>query len=105
MQVKQKRISTAITVYHIMTHSQVISLEMDTTLQQQVEAIFQHLGLSPQEAIRLFYEQVLLKQTWPFETPPIPNATTQQALQEAQTRSGLHRVANVDELFKELGIE
>jgi len=88
-----------------MTHTQIISLEIDTTLQQQVEAIFQKLGLSSQEAIRLFYEQVQLKQTWPFETIPLPNATTQQALREAQTRSGLRRVADVDELFKELGIE
>jgi DNA-damage-inducible protein J len=49
--------------------------------------VLHRLGLTPTEAIRLFYQQVTLHRGLPFPVR-IPNATTRKAMEEA--RRGRH---------------
>lgn len=71
-------------------------------LKQQAEAVFDAIGLSMGDAIRLFLQQSVNVGGLPFQ--PIakqPNAETIAALDELESGKG-KRFANVDELFADL---
>jgi DNA-damage-inducible protein J len=72
-------------------------------LRSRAEAILAKLGLSPSDAIRLFYAQVTLRDGLPFEVR-IPNATPRKALRDADAGKNLARYGSVDEMFRDLGV-
>lgn len=61
-----------------MHKSAVVNARVEPHLTNMAENIFHKPGLSPAEAIRLFYVQVCLNKGLPFEIK-IPNKTTQKA--------------------------
>ncbi len=52
----------------------------------------------------MFYKQVTLHRGLPFEAR-IPNATTRQALLDAEAGRNLTRYADADDLFTKLGVK
>ena len=68
-------------------------------IKAQAENILHRLGLSPTEAIRIFYTQITLKQGLPFEVA-IPNATTMKALAESANGINLTSHQSVVKLFE-----
>ena len=81
-----------------MNKSSRVEARMDNDLKQAAEAIFSQLGVSPSEAIRIFYKQVALHQGFPFDIR-IPNAETIAALQELNHPERLIRHDCVDDMF------
>ena len=71
-------------------------------LKQEAEAIFEAIGLSMGDAIRLFLQQSVNIGGLPFQ-PMVkqPNAETLAALDELESGQG-KRFATVDELFADL---
>ena len=71
-------------------------------LKQEAEAIFDAIGLSMGDAIRLFLQQPVSIGGLPFQ-PMVkqPNAETLAALDELESGQG-KRFATVDELFADL---
>ena len=67
-------------------------------IKQRAEAILSQLGLSPTEAIRMFYTQITLRNGLPFEVQ-IPNSVTQSAMEDSRSGHKLLKHASVDELF------
>jgi DNA-damage-inducible protein J len=82
----------------IMNKSSRVEARMDSDLKQAAEAIFSQLGVSPSEAIRIFYQQVCLHQGLPFDVR-IPNAETMAALQEINHPERLIRHDRVEDMF------
>jgi DNA-damage-inducible protein J len=68
-------------------------------IKQRAEDILQRLGLSPTEAIRMFYTQITLRNGLPFEVL-IPNEETVKALEDSRGGRKLERFKSADELFK-----
>jgi DNA-damage-inducible protein J len=66
-----------------MAKSETIRARVEPELKQKAEAVLEKLGLSPTEAITLFYHQVTLHRGLPFPVC-IPNAATRKALREAR---------------------
>lgn len=62
-----------------MAKSETIQVQVESGLRHEAERLFSTLGLSPSEAIALFYAQVTLHQGLPFSMK-IPNAETREAL-------------------------
>ena len=60
-----------------MTRAATVRANVNPDLKHEAEAIFSTLGVSPAEAIRLFYRQVTLHRDLPFEVK-IPNAETRE---------------------------
>lgn len=60
-----------------------INTRIDIGLKKRAVKIFDRLGLSEAEAIRLFYAQVELHQGIPFPVT-VPNATTIAAFEETK---------------------
>ena len=65
---------------------------------EMAEGILRKLGLSPTEAIRLFYTQITLRNGLPFSVS-IPNEETVQALDDSRKKRNLTTHATTDQLF------
>jgi len=84
-----------------MSKTDRIEARIDPTLKQAAEAVFAKLGMSPSDAIRIFYKQVKLHQGLPFEVR-IPNMETIAAMEEVKTHpERLKRYNSVEEMFEE----
>ena len=67
-----------------MSKSAMIRARMEPGLKEDAEQVLAEIGLTPTEAIRLFYRQVSLQGGLPFEVR-VPNATTRAAIVEARS--------------------
>lgn len=50
-----------------------VNFRIDSVTKSEAEAVFSKIGVSPTEAIRMFYKQVVIRQGLPFDavlTPP-----------------------------------
>ena len=68
-------------------------------IKQKAEDILHRLGLSPTEAIRMFYTQITLRNGLPFDVA-IPNEETEKALEDSRAGRNLDRFDTVEELFE-----
>jgi DNA-damage-inducible protein J len=66
----------------------MIRARLEPQLKREAEVVLSEIGLSPAEAIRLFYKQVSLQKGLPFEVR-IPNAATRSAIREVRQRKKL----------------
>ncbi len=81
-----------------MAKTEMIRARVEPGLKHDAEEVFSALGLSPTEAITLFYRQVTLHHGLPFPVR-IPNAATRAAIREAQAGEGLARHDGVADLM------
>ena len=86
-----------------MNKSAAISTRIDPNLKRDAEQVFTELGVTPSQAISMFYRQVVLQRGLPFEVK-VPNHQTEQALAEAQARQNLEDFADLESLYQDLGI-
>ena len=73
----------------------------DPEVVAKAEAIFAEMGMTPEEAISLFYKQTALRGDFPI-TEWYPNEETQAAIQEARAGIGLVKYSSLDEFRAEL---
>lgn len=73
-----------------MAKTETIRARVEPALKQEAEAVLGTLGLTPTEAITLFYKQVALNQGLPFPVR-IPNAATRKAMADAEQGRDLKR--------------
>jgi DNA-damage-inducible protein J len=67
-------------------------------IKERAESILNQLGLSPTEAIRMFYTQITLRNGLPFDVV-IPNSATRRAMKDSRSGHKLRKHASVDALF------
>lgn len=80
--------------------TEMIRVRMKPELKREAERIFAALGLSPSEAVTLFYKQVALHQGLHFMVK-IPNEETLEAIRQLDAGEGLTEYSSVDELMAE----
>ena len=68
-------------------------------IKEQAEGILHRLGLSPTEAIRMFYTQITLRNGLPFDVA-IPNDETVKALEDSRNGRDLERFESTEALFE-----
>lgn len=86
-----------------MSKSSVVAVRMDPRVKSGAEKVFGELGLSPSQAVGLFYQQVRLHGGLPFAVK-IPNTTTLKAFREADAGK-LATFDSVEAMFEEAGIK
>ncbi|HUY69087.1 MAG TPA: type II toxin-antitoxin system RelB/DinJ family antitoxin [Alphaproteobacteria bacterium] len=64
-----------------------ISIRVDKVTKALAEKVLRQLGLSPTDAVRMFYRQIVLRRGLPFAVK-IPNAETEAALRELDEGKG-----------------
>ena len=80
-----------------------IRARVEPDLKEKAEGILSTLGVSPTEAIRLFYRQVIMMGGIPFSIR-IPNETTLAAMDRTDRGEDLHSFSTSEEMFDELGV-
>ena len=72
----------------------------DPKVVRKAEAVFAKMGMTPEEAIAIFYKQTSLRSSFPI-TELIPNEETQEVIRRAKAGEDLISVGSVDELMAE----
>jgi len=85
------------------TKSELVRARIEPELKEDVQKIFNKLGLTTTEAIRIFLKHVQLYKGLPFKVK-IPNEETRKAFAEAQQKDKLESFDTPEELFEDLGI-
>jgi DNA-damage-inducible protein J len=85
------------------TKAATVRARVESELKEETELIFEQLGISTTEAIRIFFKQVQLQKGLPFDMK-VPNEVTQKALHEARMRKNLTTSKGTDQLFEDLDI-
>ncbi|MFQ5954447.1 MAG: type II toxin-antitoxin system RelB/DinJ family antitoxin [Kiloniellales bacterium] len=80
-----------------MAKTETIRARVEPRLKHEAETVFDALGLTPTEAITLFYKQVTLVRGLPFAVR-LPNQATRKAMREALEGRDLTEWPDVDAL-------
>jgi DNA-damage-inducible protein J len=92
-----------LTVESSLKKNAMIRARAPQKLKEKAEHIFEELGLSPTQAINIFYKQVCLRNGLPFSVL-IPNELTEETLKKSARGEDIIEAENADDLFKKLGI-
>ena len=80
-----------------------LTIQVDPLLKDEVEHVFTELGLSADDAITLFFQQVKIFHKLPFDVEA-PNALTRRVFEESDAKQHLVRCHDAEEMFRKLGI-
>jgi DNA-damage-inducible protein J len=83
----------------IMNKSAVIHARIEPGTKLQAERILHKLGLSPTEAIRMFYRQIALRRGLPFSVE-IPNALTRDTIEKSRKGEDVEAHNSLDSMFE-----
>mgnify|MGYP005646816287 FL=1 len=86
-----------------MTKTATIRARVEPDLKSNAEHVFSRLGLTTTQAITLFFKQVELRNSLPFELT-IPNETTLQTFEDTDNGKNLVICEDVDDMFSKLEI-
>lgn len=84
-----------------MNKSGTVQVRMPEELKQEVNSILDTLGMTPSEAVLLYYKQIALNNGIPFEIR-IPNKETAEAIREARAGKDTKKYSSADDLFADL---
>jgi DNA-damage-inducible protein J len=80
----------------------VIHARIDPSTKETTERILNSIGLSPAEALRLFYRQIAIRGEFPLELR-VPNQTTVDALSRAECGEDVEHFSNLESLYGSWG--
>ena len=86
-----------------MSRSAMIRARTEPELKNQVEKIFEKLGLTTTAAINLFYHHVLLNNGIPFDLC-IPNEETIKTFESSDQGKDIIECKDIDDMFEKLNI-
>ena len=81
-----------------MSQSAVIHARIDPATKAATEQILDALGLTPTEAIRLFYRQIAMRKEFPLELR-VPNALTASVLKKSENNEEIETFDSSAALF------
>ncbi len=82
-----------------MNKTAIIHARVEPRTKKKAEGVLKKLGMSPTEAIRLFYKQICLRGGLPFPVL-IPNDLTKETLEKSAKGEGVKTFDTVDEMFE-----
>ena len=85
-----------------MSHSKTYQIRIDEKEKQETFAVFNNLGISPAQAVKMFFAQVRATQSIPFPVEHIPNAKTAKIILAGDESKGYKGFDNIDDLFHDL---
>jgi DNA-damage-inducible protein J len=82
-----------------MRQSAVVHARIEPGTKKKAEHVLRQLGVSPTEAIRMFYRQICLRGGLPFAIH-IPNDQTAKTLRESRKGIGVQHFDSLEEMFE-----
>jgi DNA-damage-inducible protein J len=77
----------------------IIHARIEPQTKQKAEGVLRRLGLTPTEAIRIFYRQISLRGGLPFPVA-IPNELTSSTLEKSRRGEEIQEFESIEALFK-----
>ena len=81
----------------------MVRARVEPVLKNNVERILESIGLNASDAIRMYYKQIELQNGIPFEVK-IPNATTLEAMRDAETKTNVTSFDSAEDSLRSLGL-
>lgn len=81
-----------------MSQSAVIHARIDPETKAATEHVLDALGMTPTEAILLFYRQITIRGEFPLELR-VPNKLTASVLAKSRKNQGIERFKSSDDLY------
>jgi len=85
--------------HNIPMKTAVIHARIEPQVKSQAEEVLHSLGISPTDAIGIFYRQITLRRGLPFAVS-IPNARTAATLAKSRRGEDLEAFDSLDDLFE-----
>lgn len=85
-----------------MVKTATVAVRIDPALKSSAERVFKRLGISPSQAVNLFFAQVSLRGGLPFAVR-VPNADTLDAMEESIEPEALAAYRSVEDFVQEWG--
>jgi len=86
-----------------MAKTEQVNVRIEPRIKKAAEAVFNELGLTPSQAVKMFYRQAALQQALPF-TVSIPNRGTLEAMRELDQGEDPRRFDRFENYLEELGL-
>lgn len=77
----------------------IIHARIEPDIKRQAETVLHKLGLSPTEAIRVFYRQITLRHGLPFPLD-VPNECTAKTLEKSRRGKEVQEFESLDTMFE-----
>jgi DNA-damage-inducible protein J len=77
----------------------IVHARIEPKTKQKAEGVLRKLGLTPTEAIRIFYKQISLRGGLPF-TIEIPNELTASTLEKSRRGEDIQEFESLEAMFK-----
>ena len=77
----------------------VIHARIEPQTKREAEGVLRDLGISPTEAIRIFYRQITLRGGLPFAVA-VPNARTAATIQKSRRGEDVLAFGSLDAMFE-----
>jgi DNA-damage-inducible protein J len=78
----------------------VVHARIEPQTKQRAEGVLRKLGLTPTEAIRIFYKQISLCGGLPFPAA-IPNKLTASTIRKSRQGKDIREFESLEEMFKD----
>ncbi len=82
-----------------MNKTAIVHARVEPQTKKKAEGVLRKLGMSPTEAIRLFYRQICLRGGLPFPVL-IPNDLTRDTLDKSARDQDVESFESLDEMFE-----
>ena len=79
--------------------SAIIHARIEPQIKRQAEGVLHELGLSPTEAIRIFYRLITLRRGLPFAVA-VPNECTVATLEKSRRGEDVQEFESLDAMFQ-----
>lgn len=86
-----------------MQKTEQINVRIKPEIKADAETVFHNLGITPTQAITMFYKQVSLQKGIPFEVK-VPNQETLKTIEEARRGEGVNHYKDIATLRNKLGL-
>lgn len=87
-----------------MPSSKTYQIRIDEQEKQETFAVFNELGITPAQAVKMFFTQVRRTHSIPFPIEYTPNTETIKVIEEAKRGENLTVCKNTEDLFRKLSI-
>ena len=77
----------------------IIHARIEPQTKRMAEGVLRHLGISPTEAIRIFYRQITLRRGLPFAVA-VPNECTAATIQKSRRGEDVQEFESLDAMFE-----
>lgn len=77
----------------------MVHARIEPATKRSAEGVLRRLGISPTEAIRIFYRQITMRKGLPFAVH-VPNALTAATLQKSQRGEDIQTFDSLEQMFE-----